>query len=157
MKNLIVISFLLIALHGFGQDKSLPLPEAYFSAIIVNDIDTSINWYKQHLDFNVIHRFQSEDNEFRQASIVCGNILIELIEIKSSVTADELLKNKPKRTMIDGFFKIGFLVDEFDAWVNRLREAEVEIHGRVVTDKNLGKRMLIIKDPDGNRIQLFEK
>ena len=59
--------------------------------------------------------------------------------------------------MIDGFFKIGFLVDEFDAWVNRLREAEVEIHGRVVTDKNLGKRMLIIKDPDGNRIQLFEK
>ena len=46
---------------------------------------------------------------------------------------------------------------EFDDWVDTLKHAKVEFYGDVVTDELSGKRMLLIKDPDGNRIQLFEK
>ena len=39
----------------------------------------------------------------------------------------------------------------------RLRLLCIEFHGQVVHDANSGKKMVIIRDPDGNRIQFFEK
>ena len=45
---------------------------------------------------------------------------------------------------------------DFDTWVARLKATGVEFQGDVVIDKTSGKKMLVVKDPDGNRIQLFE-
>ncbi|WP_299521596.1 VOC family protein [Winogradskyella sp.] len=157
MKNTILLYFLVLTYFGFAQEKSLPHPEAYFSAIVVEDIDISINWCKKNLGFKTINKYESENKQLRQVNIVCGDILIELIELKSSVTANELLKDQPKKTFINGFFKIGFLLDEFDTRVEHLKKLGVQFHGTIVIDKHLGKEMVIIKDPDGNRVELFEK
>jgi predicted enzyme related to lactoylglutathione lyase len=40
--------------------------------------------------------------------------------------------------------------------VSHFEETGTEFNGQVVKDKNSGKRMVVIFDPDGNRIQLFE-
>ena len=56
-----------------------------------------------------------------------------------------------------GFFKFGMKIPDFDQWISHLTDAKAEMHGEVVIDPVSEKRMLIIKDPDGNRIQLFEK
>ena len=58
---------------------------------------------------------------------------------------------------VTGFFKIGFLVTEFDMWIDHLTNEKVDFYGNIVTDDTTGKRMAIITDPDGNRIQIFEK
>ena len=58
---------------------------------------------------------------------------------------------------VTGFFKIGFLVTEFDMWIDHLTNEKVDFYGNIVTDHTSGKRMAIITDPDGNRIQIFEK
>ena len=83
--------------------------------------------------------------------------MIELIELNSSISPNDLLTDYPKKTKMTGFFKIGFIVSGFDAWVNFLNQSKVEFHGKVVTDKTSNKRTVIVKDPDGNRIQIFEK
>lgn len=83
--------------------------------------------------------------------------MIELIELKSSLSPKSLLENHPKKTKIDGFFKFGFLVSEFEKWVDALKKSKVEFYGDIVIDNLTGKRMLLVKDPDGNRIQIFEK
>lgn len=147
----------LVSFTSHGQSKSLPTIEAYFSAIIVNDIDSSINWYSNNFGFKLLNKTESEERGFKQANLICGNILIELLELKSSLSSKSILENHPKKTKIEGFFKFGFLVSEFDDWVDTLKHAKVEFYGDVVTDELSGKRMLLIKDPDGNRIQLFEK
>ena len=158
MKKAIAL-FLFVSCSSFfyGQTKSLPTPEAHFSAIIVSNIGTSINWYSDSFGFKVLNKVVSEKRGFKQANLKCGNILIELIELNNSLTATDILKNHPKKTKIDGFFKFGFIVSKFDKWVTHLKQLKVEFYGTVVTDPISKKRMILLKDPDGNRIQLFEK
>lgn len=154
---LLIICLALLSLNGLSQEDSLPELNPYFSAIIVSDIDTSINWYVKHFGFKLINRSDANNKDFQQANLERHNSLLELIEIKTSVKTDELLKDYPKRTLIEGYFKFGFVVSDFDSWLEHLNQSEVELHGSVVTNSLNGKRMLIVKDPDGNRIQLFEK
>ena len=156
-QTLILLNLILISFICYGQDESLPNPEAYFSAIIVNDIESSITWFSNNFGFKVLNKIESEEKGFKQANLKCGNILIELIELKSSLSPGSLLENYPKKTKIDGFFKFGFLVSEFEKWVEYLKQSKVEFYGDVVTDNLSGKKILLIKDPDGNRIQIFEK
>jgi catechol 2,3-dioxygenase-like lactoylglutathione lyase family enzyme len=156
-RKLIIFNLILVSFISYGQRESLPNPEAYFSAIIVNDIESSISWYSNNFGFKVLNKIESDEKGFKQANLKCGQILIELIELKSSLSHNSILKNYPKKTKIDGFFKFGFLVSEFQKWVDTLKQSGVEFYGDVVTDNLSGKRMLIIKDPDGNRIQIFEK
>ncbi len=156
-QTLILLNLILISFIGHGQNETLPSPEAYFSAMIVNDIESSITWYSNNFGFKVLNKIESAEKGFKQANLKCGNILIELIELKSSLSPKSLLENHPKKTKIDGFFKFGFLVSEFDKWIDFLKQAKAEFYGSVVTDNVSGKKMQIILDPDGNRIQIFEK
>ena len=156
-RTLIIFNLILVSFISHGQHDSLLNPEAYFSAIIVNDIESSIIWYSNNFGFKVLNKIESEEKGFKQANLKCGNILIELIELKSSLSPNSILKNHPKKTKIDGFFKFGFLVSEFEKWVDYLKKSKVEFYGSVVTDNVSGKKMLLILDPDGNRIQIFEK
>ncbi len=158
MKDKVILIFIiLISFKGFSQDKPLPSPEAYFSAIIVSDIESSIDWYSNVFGFKVLSNVESEERGFKQANLKCDNILVELLELKSALTPENVLENYPKGSKINGFFKFGFIVSEFDAWVEHLKELNVEFHGNVVIDPLVNKKMLIVKDPDGNRIQIFEK
>lgn len=148
---------MLVSFLNYAQHESLPAPEAGFSAIIVNDIERSIHWYSNIFEFSVLNTVNSKERGLKQANLKLENIRIELIELASSISPESLLKNYPKKTKIKGFFKFGFSVAEFDKWVDFLKRSKVAFHGNIVKDNASGKKMLIIKDPDGNRIQLFEK
>ena len=149
--------FLFVTFLSFGQRKNLSNPEPYFSAIIVNDIERSITWYTKNFGLKVLNKTVSQERGFKQANLTSKGLLIELIEINASAQPNKLLEKYPKKTKIDGFFKFGFLVSNFDKWVTQLKLNEVKFNGSVVTDNLTGKKMLLINDPDGNRIQLFEK
>ena len=139
-KTLIILNLILGSFISYSQNESLPIPEAYFSAIIVDDIDSSISWYSEIFGFKILNKIESEEKGFKQANLKCGNILIELIELESSLSTKTLLKSHPKKTKIDGFFKFGFLVSEFDKWVAYLEQSKVEFYGSVVTDDLSGKK-----------------
>ena len=156
-RSIIIFNIILVSFMGYGQSGSLPSPEAYFTAIIVSNIDSSIIWYASNFGFEVLNRVELEEKSLKQANLRSGNMLIELIELKSSLSPKTLLENHPKKTKINGFFKLGFLVPEFDKWIDSLKQSDVEFYGEVVIDDLSGKRMQLVMDPDGNRIQLFEK
>ena len=156
-KLLIILILTYLPFIGHAQSDILPDPEAYFSALIVNDIDNSISWYSSNLGFKVLNKNEFKEMGFKQANLKRGNILIELIELKSAISPRDVVPNYNNKTRIVGFFKIGFLVADFEKWINHLTQLKVDFHGKVVTDNISGKKMVIIKDPDGNRIQIFEK
>lgn len=158
MKKIVIIFFSLgLSLISYSQTKKLPDPEAYFSALIISDIEKSIDWYSKNLGFEVLNKNESKSIGYKQANLKRGNVLIELIELNSAVSAEKVIPNYTAKTRIKGFFKFGLIVSDFDKWIRELTKLKVEFHGSVVTSNETGKKMVIIKDPDGNRIQLFEK
>lgn len=157
LKLLINICLIGVISSCHAQSDILPTLDAYFSALIVNDIDTSKTWYTTLFGCEVINQVHLEERGIKQANLQCGNALLELIEIKDSMDPSTILENKPQGTRLQGFFKFGFEVADFDGWMSRLEQSNAHIHGSVVADPNSGKRTVVLLDPDGNRIQLFEK
>ncbi|GAA4272721.1 VOC family protein [Aquimarina gracilis] len=156
-QTIILFTLFLNASASFCQSSPLPDLEANFFAVIVEDIEQSINWYSEILGFEILNKVDLPERNLKQANLKRSSILIELIELGSAVSHKKLLKNFPKKTKIKGFFKFGFFVPEFEKWIDFLKKSNVEFNGDIVTDHLTGKKMLIIKDPDGNRIQIFEK
>jgi catechol 2,3-dioxygenase-like lactoylglutathione lyase family enzyme len=141
---------------SFAQNNAVPSLDASFFALIIEDLDTSINWYSDVLGFNLIQKNEFTESGFSQANLHQSNTSLELIQLQSAISLKENLPNYTSKTRVHGIFKIGFTLAEFDIRIAHLKEKEVEFHGNIVRDKLSGKRMVIIKDPDGNKIQLFE-
>ncbi len=131
--------------------------QASFMAIIVHDIDLSIKWYSEKLGFELVNRADLEDRGISQANLKQTDTHLELIQTKDAVSIQTLLDGQQKGTKVEGLFKFGITIPHFDEWMKHLEEVKTEFHGDVVRDPVTSKRMIIIKDPDGNRIQLFEE
>ncbi len=149
----ILILILLSLTQAKAQDKSLPDLTPYFSAFIVSSIDSSIFWYQDILGFELINKTENAERGFYQANLMRGKTLIELIQLNGTLSQNEASPN----ARIEGIFKVGFKVKDFDSWVKYLEEKQVTFRGSVVNDPISGKEMVIILDPDGNRIQFFEQ
>ncbi|MEP2023102.1 MAG: VOC family protein [Reichenbachiella sp.] len=158
MKHILPIFFtLLLTFSSHAQTSSPKDLTPYFTAIIVSNMDSSLVWYQQVLGFDVVNNKQFPEMGFKQANMTRGSASLELIELSSAINPQEVIPNYNAKTKIQGLFKFGFQVDDFDKWIEYLEEQKVPFNGGVVTDELTNKRMVIILDPDNNRIQLFEK
>ncbi|KAA3636557.1 MAG: VOC family protein [Bacteroidetes bacterium] len=142
---------------GFTQKNELPQLQPSFMAIIVTNIDSSVNWYQEMLGFEVENRMDLADRGIWQSNLKNEAMRLELIQTSSMINSEELLSKRGSKVKLTGFFKIGFTVKDFDSQLSFLESKKANFHGRVVEDMVSGKRMLIVLDPDGNRIQLFEQ
>ncbi len=150
--------FILIALgaSSIAQTENTQSFQPYFTAIIVSDINTSIDWYSKNLGLVVLNKMENEERGFKQANLKGEGAILELIELKGTMSPKEAMEGKPK-ARIEGLFKVGYSVADFDKTVEQFKLSKVDFHGDVVQDPNTGQRMVILKDPDGNRIQIFER
>ncbi|WP_170147956.1 VOC family protein [Marinoscillum furvescens] len=114
--------------------------------LITTQPEKMAKWYEQHLNFQA-----SNDYDL----LYHDNLTITLEERKKAKHPDTL-KRAYNITRLPGLYKFGFITNQFDELVTTLETSEVEMVGNVVHDNSLKRRTLIIKDPDGNRIQLFE-
>lgn len=153
----ILISLMIFTNMAFAQKDTLPEIAPYFSAIIVKDLNTSLNWYVEKLGFAVFNKTELAARGIKQANLTRAGMAIELIELGTAITQDTLLTNFSQKTKIQGFFKLGFQVRDFDKWMLHLEATKANFYGGVVKDPVSGKRMVLITDPDGNRLQLFEQ
>lgn len=149
---------LLLCLPAFLSAQTDKAPEltASFFAIIVEDMDTSLLWYQEKLGFSLQNETNLPQRSLRQANLKKDQIHLELIEIASALKPAEAIKDFSSKSKITGFFKMGFRLLDFDAWLVHLDKVKIDWLGKVVNDPLSGKRMLIILDPDGNRLQFFE-
>lgn len=158
MKKLVFVLYLVwLPFLSNAQKNSTPNLEAYFSAFIVTGIDVSIDWYSNVLGFTEINRVESIERGFKQSNLSRGNMLIELIELDKAINIKDVIPDYSTKMRTVGLFKIGFRVTDFEKWIDHLTTEKVDFYGSIVKDDSTGKRMVIITDPDGNRIQIFEK
>ena len=156
MKHLYLL-LLWLSTFYVSSAQSLSVPQAYFSALIVENMDSSLNWYTNILQFEVVNQVDLKERGLRQANLSNGETWIELIELSGAIGKAELQESLPPNPRLQGFFKFGFRVNDFDLWKDHFIKHQLIGSSAIVKDPNMGKRMFIIKDPDGNRIQFFEK
>ena len=125
--------------------------------MIVQDMDRSIQWYTDVFRFKVLNQTANLERGFKQANLSTGGVWIELIELQSAISQQEILKEKPKGSKISGFFKFGIKLKDFDAWISHFETYVIGIGDQIVNDPVSSKRMVILKDPDGNRCSLREE
>ncbi|WP_456462451.1 VOC family protein [Reichenbachiella sp.] len=157
--RILIYIWLIFVLSMSSQAQNTPPNDLtpYFNAIIVSNMDSSLVWYQQTLGYEVLNSKQFPEMGFKQANLKKGNASLELIELNSAIDPKELIPNYDSKTKVLGLFKLGFQVDDFDLWIAFLKLKQVSFNGGVVKDETTGNRMVIILDPDSNRIQLFER
>jgi len=156
MKSKLVI-FLTILISHTVKAQNLTPPEGGYAAFIISHMDQSKSWYQEVLGFQEINHIVNEERGFEIANLKHGDIGLELIQIKGSISKDSLMAVHTKPLPLQGIFKFGLYISEFDEWILQLQPFIKELENQIVRDPITGKRMVVIRDPDGNRIQLFER
>ena len=129
----------------------------YFSAVVVSNIDSSIAWYKKVLKLELRNRTDAPERGFIQANLHNKEMLIELIQVDSSLSGSSILEKHPQKTRIRGFMKFGFVVKDIDGLFQQLKDQNIKFTGRMVTDPVNNKKTFLVNDPDDNLIQFFEQ
>jgi catechol 2,3-dioxygenase-like lactoylglutathione lyase family enzyme len=113
---------------------------------MVDDVDKSIAFYTEHLDFELR---MSAAPAF--ADVIRGNLRLLLSGPASSAGRPMPDGTKPGP---GGWNRIHLLVVDIEAEVARLREAGLSFRNDIVTGP--GGSQILLEDPSGNVVELFQ-
>ncbi len=113
---------------------------------IVHDVDAAIAWYTKHLGFTVLSNAAPAF-----ADMLFGSLRLLLSGPKSSAGRPRPDGARPEA---GGWNRIHLIVDDLPAEVARLRDDGVQFRNDIVTGP--GGRQILLEDPSGNPIELFE-
>jgi catechol 2,3-dioxygenase-like lactoylglutathione lyase family enzyme len=113
---------------------------------MVDDVDTAVDFYTTHFGFTVR---MSAAPAF--ADVVRGNLRLLLSGPKSSAGRPMPDGRTPHA---GGWNRIHFIVDDIGAEVERLRSAGVTFRNDIISGP--GGRQILLEDPAGNPIELFQ-
>jgi catechol 2,3-dioxygenase-like lactoylglutathione lyase family enzyme len=113
---------------------------------LVDDVEASIAFYTTHFGFTVL---SNPAPAF--ADVVRGHLRLLLSGPASSAARPMPDGRQPEP---GGWNRIHLIVDDIDAEVERLRAADVSFRNEVV--KGPGGQQVVVDDPSGNPIELFQ-
>jgi catechol 2,3-dioxygenase-like lactoylglutathione lyase family enzyme len=113
---------------------------------LVDDVDASVDFYTSHLGFSV-----RSNRAPAFADVVRGHLRLLLSGPTSSAGRSMPDGRTPAA---GGWNRIHFVVDDIDHEIAQLRAAGVPFRSDVVTGP--GGRQIVLDDPSGNPIELFQ-
>jgi predicted enzyme related to lactoylglutathione lyase len=113
---------------------------------MVDDVDKAIDFYVNNFDFQLGHNASPAF-----AEVLRRNLRLLLAGPTSSAGRPMPDGRKPEP---GGWNRIHFVVDDIDAEVERLRTADVKFRNEIVSGP--GGRQILLDDPSGNPIELFQ-
>ena len=119
-----------------------------FAAIQTTNVDDAADWYRSTLGLAEVKRSEADDGAYSIRILARGGLTIELLRVRGT-------EAPPERHL--GLFKAGFYVDDVEAAYESMRARAVEMDARVFVDEPLQVRSFVFRDPDGNRLQVFER
>lgn len=115
---------------------------------IVDDVDAAIEFYCRHLGFR-----QEMHPAAAFAMLSRGDLRLVLSAPNLSAGGGQSMPDGTVQTP-GGWNRFAIMVEDLDATVEGLRRAGVRFRNDVVT--GVGGKQIIVEDPSGNPIELFE-
>jgi catechol 2,3-dioxygenase-like lactoylglutathione lyase family enzyme len=115
---------------------------------IVNDVDEAIAFYVLHLGFREVMHPASTF-----AMLARGDLRLVLSAPGGGPGGGEAMPDGT-RPSPGGWNRFAIEVSDLDALVRRLREADVPFRNDIVA--GVGGRQVLVEDPSGNPVELFE-
>ena len=120
-------------------------PEEYASVrYLVEDVGAAIDFYTGHLGFTL----------HMSAAPAFADVLRGRLRLLLSGPASSGARATPDDASAPGGNRIHLVVDDLDAEITRLRAADLVFRSELVAGP--GGRQVLIGDPDGNLVELFE-
>lgn len=121
--------------------------EAVDVRYIVDDVARAVVFYTEHFGFNAVVRTGAGF-----AMLARGRLRLLLNEPGAGGAGRSTVDGRAPRP--GGWNRIQLRVDDLDSQVQVLRRAGVPLRGDIVTGR--GGRQILVEDPAGNLIELFE-
>jgi catechol 2,3-dioxygenase-like lactoylglutathione lyase family enzyme len=115
---------------------------------IVNDVDAAIAFYGQQLGFETVMHPASAF-----AMLSRGDLRLVLSAPNPSAGGGQAMPDGTKQEP-GGWNRFAIEVDDLAATVERLRSAGAHFRNEIVT--GVGGRQIIVDDPSGNPVELFQ-
>lgn len=113
---------------------------------MVDDVEAAVAFYTQLLDFEVLTNFPPAFADVKR-----GNLRLLLSGPKSSAGRPMPDGDKPGP---GGWNRIHLIVDDIEAEVTRLRDSGARFRNDVLTGP--GGKQILLQDPSGNVVELFQ-
>ena len=115
---------------------------------IVDDVNAAIEFYTQHLGFRV------DMHPAPEFAMLSRGDLRLLLSAPSNRGGGGQAMPDGRRPEPGGWNRFVLMVDDLRGEVERLRQAGVPLRNEIVT--GVGGRQILVEDPAGNPIELFE-
>ncbi len=123
-------------------------------AVAVSDLNGSVDWYSEKLDFKVEKHFTLPDAQLEIIKLISnGRVRIELLKYKGEASG-----RKEKRGLVEpGSKHICFDVDDIMATAGELRRRGVKLVQEPKVIRESGEKNIWIADNEGNMIEFIEE
>ncbi len=134
----------LAAILWLSTDSVADEPNGSYFAVIVNDINVSAEWYMSTFGLAAGERMVQE-GRYEIVNLQKPGLFVELLELDGA---------GDRANRAQGFFKAGFLTEDLDAFIASLPDSVSK--PSVIEDSVNKLRLVQLKDPDGNTIQVMQ-
>ncbi|MDP4084891.1 MAG: VOC family protein [Bacillota bacterium] len=116
--------------------------------VMVNDLETSISFYRDILGLDLIEHLQLEDSAIQLVFLgnkETGQIFVELVSGRN--------KNYPDEGKVN---HIAFTVENIEEEIERLKSLKVIFTNTEILSFKNGTKYIFFKGPDGEKLELFQ-
>jgi catechol 2,3-dioxygenase-like lactoylglutathione lyase family enzyme len=147
-------ALMLLVLAGIARASDAITPAApQFVALSVPDAAASARWYQEAFGLRVLDEIKPGDGTAHVIILTSDTLLLEILQLRAARAAGQQAVQNPQLT--HGVFKVGFRVPDLDAAVGKMRAMKTRFETDIVDDARHGLRFVLLRDPDGNYVQLF--
>lgn len=119
--------------------------------IISRDVKLSATFYRKYFDISI-----KEYKPQKYVKMTAGDFSLYIKQGSNLLVRSQIKLPKGKK-YINGIDKIGFATNKFQEVRDKLIASGHKLIEDVTEDKNLGMRYFLTSDPDGNKVQIFDK
>jgi catechol 2,3-dioxygenase-like lactoylglutathione lyase family enzyme len=146
-----------LALAAVARAADVPIEPSgrQFFALSVPDARSSADWYERAFGVKLLHEIETPDGAAHILILGTDALLIEIMQLRNARSPGP--KVIGERHLTHGIVKIGLYVGDLDAAVAHLRGMNAKFDTQIVEDRKLDMRFVLVRDPDGNLVQLFSR
>ena len=125
-----------------------------FFALAVDDLEASTRWYAEKLGLRIVMQVPGQGAP--AVRVLEGDgLLVELVEHRGPAQLDKVPPGLQANPRIQGMFKAGFLVEDFDATIATLRSRGVTFAFGPFPPRRDQRANAVFRDNAGNLVQVL--